>query len=242
MTMTIHPALRDTVLALCLGAALAGCGSMPADPIVPAFATTRSVAEANARLAGVERERHAIEARYAERERVCYDKFFVNNCLDEAKERRRRSLAAQRAIEVEASHYLRQAKVVERDRAMAEEEARYKVEEEALARQAAPAPREVTEIPAPRPSQAASRAARHDAKARQAAEKERREAADRAENVAEYNQRKAAAEERQRIVAKRKADKAAKEAKKQGAAAQQPANPAPSAPPAPPAAPTPPGQ
>ena len=38
----------------------------------------------------------AIEARYAEREAVCYDKFFVNRCLDQANERRRVALHGQR--------------------------------------------------------------------------------------------------------------------------------------------------
>jgi hypothetical protein len=187
------------------------------------LAPSGSVAQANQRLAAVARERAAIEARFAERERVCYDKFFVNHCLDEAKERRRSALAAQRAIEIEASHYLREAKVEERERAMAEAEAQYKVEEEALATRPAPVPRSVTETPPPRPSQATGRIARHNAKVQEAAAKEQAEAAKRAANVEAYNKRKAEAEERQRIVAKRKAEKAEKEAKKQGAPDQQPA-------------------
>jgi hypothetical protein len=191
------------------------------------------VDQANGRLAGVERDRAVIEARFVERERVCYDKFFVNNCLDEAKERRRSALAAERAIEIEANHFLRQEKVEERDRALAEAEAHYKIEEEALTRQPAPLPRSVTDIPPPRPSQAAGRIARHKAKVQEAEAKSQAEAEQRAANVEAYNKRKADAEERQRQVAKRKADKAAKEAKKQGVQNQQPAPAAAPVPPAP---------
>jgi hypothetical protein len=221
--MKLHPALRSAAGALCASAVLAACSSAPEVSNVPSLAPSGSVAQANQRLAAVARERAAIEARFAERERVCYDKFFVNHCLDEAKERRRSALAAQRAIEIEASHYLREAKVEERERAMAEAEAQYKVEEEALATRPAPVPRSVTETPPPRPSQATGRIARHNAKVQEAAAKEQAEAAKRAANVEAYNKRKAEAEERQRIVAKRKAEKAEKEAKKQGAPDQQPA-------------------
>jgi hypothetical protein len=217
---------------LCASAVLAACSSTPEVASVPALTPTRTVAQANLRLAGVERERAVIEARFAERERVCYDKFFVTHCLDEAKERRRTALAAQRAIEIEASHYLRQEKVEERDRALAEADAQYKAQEEALARQPAAVPRSVTDIPPPRPSQAAARIARHNAKAQEAAAKEQAEADKRAANVEAYNQRKADVEEHQRQIAKRKADKAAKEAKKQGLQNQQPA---PAAAPVPPA-------
>jgi hypothetical protein len=223
--MKIHPALRSAAGALCASAVLAACSSAPEVSNVPSLAPSSSVAQANQRLAAVARERAAIEARFAERERVCYDKFFVNHCLDEAKERRRSALAAQRAIEIEASHYLREEKVEERERAMAEAEARYKAEEEALANQPAPAkePRGVTEAPPPRPSQAAGRIARHNAKVQEAAAREQADAAKRAANVEAYNKRKAESEERQRIVAKRKAEKAEKDAKKQGVQNQQPA-------------------
>jgi hypothetical protein len=221
--MKLHPALRSAAGALCASAVLAACSSTPEVSNVPSMPPSGSVAQASQRLSAVARERAEIEARFAERERVCYDKFFVNHCLDEAKERRRSALAAQRAIEIEASHYLREAKVEEREREMTAAEAQYKAEEEALARQPAPAPRSVTEAPPPRPSQAAARIARQNAKAKEAAAKEQAEAAKRAENVEAYNKRKAESEERQRIVAKRKAEKAAKEAKKQGVPSQQPA-------------------
>jgi hypothetical protein len=225
--MKHHPALRAAGCALLAAAALSACRSAPEVANVPAMAPTRTVEQANARLAEVAKERAGIEARFAERERVCYEKFFVNRCLDEAKERRRSSLAAQRAIEIEASRFLRQEKVAERDRAMAEAEARYKAEEEALAKQPAPARHEVTETPPPKPSNVSGRIARRDARIKQAEAQDKADAATRAANVEAYNKRKAESEERQRKVAERKAEKAAKEAKDQQAApasnAQQPA-------------------
>jgi hypothetical protein len=64
----------------------------------------------------------------------------------------------------------------------------------------------------------AGRIARRDAKLKQAEAKDKAEAAKRAANVEAYNKRKAESEERQRIVAERKAEKAAKDAKGQQAA------------------------
>src|SRR5438105_1480713 len=94
-----------------LGVLLAACGAnRPAPREVPPPPVT-SVAQADAQLAAVARERSAIEVRFAERERYCYDKFFVTGCLDEAKERHRSALAAQRAIEVQAERFKRQAAV-----------------------------------------------------------------------------------------------------------------------------------
>jgi hypothetical protein len=213
--MKHHPALRAAGCALLAAAALSACSSAPEIATVPALTPTHSVAQATERLAAVEKERAAIEARFAGRERVCYDKFFVTRCLDDARERRRSALAAQRAIEIEASRFLRQEKVSERDKAMAEADAKYKAEEAALANQPPVPAREVTATPPPKPSNVAGRIARRDAKLKQAEAKDKAEAANRAANVEAYNKRKAESEERQRIVAERKAEKAAKDAKGQ---------------------------
>ncbi|MFS2083058.1 hypothetical protein ACCD01_31530, partial [Telluria sp. Tellsp99] len=86
--------IRMRTLAVALSAALlAACASQDVVPREVPPPPVTSVAQADQQLAAVARERAAIEARFAERERVCYDKFFVNNCLDEAKERRRSALA-----------------------------------------------------------------------------------------------------------------------------------------------------
>jgi hypothetical protein len=195
---------------------LAGCGSEPVVSGGPAPVPTTSVAQAEQRLAAVEQERAAIEARFSAREQECYRKFFVNHCLDEAKDRRRTALAAQRAIEIEAEHFQRKAKVDERDRAMAEAEARYREEEARIAAQPAAQPSQPAEAPPRKPAPVAERLAKHNAKARSDEARDEADAAKRAANVKAYEERKRQSEERQRKVAKRKADKAAKELEKQG--------------------------
>ena len=225
--MKPEPILRSALLAaqaLTLSLVLAACaGPEPVARETPPPPVT-SVAQADQQLAAVARERAAIEARYTERERVCYSKFFTNNCLDEAKDTRRRALADQRAIEVQAAHFKRQAVVEERDRNMAEAEKRFQAEEARLAAQPAkPAPA-VAPLPAPRKSTVPARVAERDARLREAQQKEAAGAAKRAGNVRAYEKRKAESEERQRRVAERKAEKAAKAAKEaeQKAKAAQP--------------------
>ena len=211
--------------ALLLTALLSACaGPEPVARDVPPPPVT-SVAQADQQLAAVVRERAAIEARFAERERVCYDKFFVNRCLDDAKEHRRTALAAQRAIEVQAERFKRQAIADERDRNVAEAERRF---EEQDARMAAeppkPAPTPVP-VPPPRKPVAPGRIAERDARLRTAQQQEAADAGKRAQNVRDYEARKAEAEERQRKVAQRKAEKAAKAAQdaKDGKGTKDPA-------------------
>jgi hypothetical protein len=208
--------------ALALAAALAGCANEPVVSSGPPPSPTTSVAQADQRLAEVARERAGIEARFAARERECYAKFFVTRCLDEAKERRRSALAAQRAIEIEAEHFKRKAKVDERDKAMAEADARFREEEAKMAAEPPAPPRQPAEAPPPRPAPVGERLKRHDEKLRQDAAREQAEAGKRAANVKAYEKRKRESEERQRKVAERKAQKA-KEAEAKGEAAPAPA-------------------
>ena len=211
--MTFTFPLRSLFLALA-PAVLAACASTdPAPREVPAPPVT-SVAQADQQLAAVARERAAIEARFAERERVCYSKFFVNRCRDDAKERRRSALVAQRAIEVQADRFKRQAIADERDREVAEAEKRFQEQEAKLqAESAAKPPHEVAPEPGPRPATVPARTAQRDARLQAQAKQEAQDAAKRAQNVRDYEQRKAESEERQRKVAQRKAEKAAKAAK-----------------------------
>ena len=198
---------------LVLLAGLAGCGSAPVVPKDPPIPPVTSTAQADQQLAAVARERAAIEARFTERERVCYAKFFVNRCLDEARERHRTALAAQRAIEIQAERFKRQARVDERDRQMAIAEKRYQEEE---ARMAAEPPRPTPEVkpePPARAPTAPARIAERNARLKAAEQQDAKDAGKRAQNVRDYEARKAESEERQRVVAKRKADKAAKAAK-----------------------------
>jgi hypothetical protein len=194
-------------------ALLAACASQDLVPREVPPPPVTSVAQADQQLAAVARERAAIEARFAERERVCYDKFFVNNCLDEAKERRRSALAAQRAIEVQAEHFKRQALVEERDRNLAEAERRFKEQEARLATEPPKAPPEPTPVPPPRKPTVPDRVAQRNARLRAEQQQEAANAGKRAQNVHDFEARKAEAAERQRKVAERKAAKAAKAAK-----------------------------
>jgi hypothetical protein len=207
-----RPRLRALAGAL-TATLLAACASQDVVPREVPPPPVTSVAQADQQLAAVALERKAIEARFAEREHVCYDKFFVNNCLDEAKERRRSALAAQRAIEVQAERFKRQAIVEERDRNLAEAERRFKEQE---ARLAAEPPRPAPEpmpVPPPRKPTAPQRVAERDARLRAQQQQEAANAGKREQNVRDYEARKAQSEERQRKVAERKAEKAAKAAK-----------------------------
>ncbi|KFI06755.1 hypothetical protein [Massilia sp. BSC265] len=213
--MTSHPIFRAGQRVLCaavVAVLLSACASVEPGPSVESVDPTTSVAQADQRLAAVAAERAAIEARYAEREAVCYEKFFVNHCLDEAKERRRVALVAQRNVEIEAERFKRRVKVEERDREIAAADAEYKAEEARLAAEPPPPPRETTALPPPRPSPAASRMARRNAKAKEEAARAPQEAAKTAANVRAYEERKRKAEQKQKEVAERVAEREAKAA------------------------------
>ena len=211
--MTRITTLRAGAL-LALASLLAACSTtQPAAPEVPLPAST-STAQAQERLAAVAAERRAIETRYAEREVVCYDKFFVTRCLDEASEQQRVALLEQRAIEIEASRYLRQAKVDERDRALAVSEAAFQKEEAELAANppAVKAPPSAA-LPAPRTTPAESRAARTKRLQENAARTQNAQARA-AQNVAAAEARRVESVERQKQVARRVAEREAKAAKR----------------------------
>jgi hypothetical protein len=222
LTRRLRPAVQAGLRGVTLGAArsasiavlLAACGTNRTAPHEAPPAPVTSVAQADQQLAAVRRERAGIEARFAERERICYDKFFVTSCLDEAKERRRSALAAQRAIEVQAERFKRQAVVEDRDRKLAEADKRYREEEARLAAQPPQPTRQAEPAAAPRAATVPGRIAERDARLKAGQAKEAAEAPKRAKNVRDFERRKAESEERQREVARRKAERAAKLAKK----------------------------
>lgn len=194
---------------------LAACGSNALAPQEPPPPPTTSAEQAQQRLAAVAVERAAIEARYAEREAVCYDKFFVNRCLDEAREVRRAALVTQRAIEIEAAHYLRRLKVEERDKAIAEADAAYAEEEARLAADPPPVKEAASAaLPPPRTRPGESRVVRSQQRARESAANAEKEAAERAANVAAYEERRRKSAERQKDVARRVAEREAKAAQR----------------------------
>ena len=112
--------IRTVMLALAV-AGLGACTTTLLPPnVTPSVPLTHSVEQAQRKLEESRLERAAVEARFSAAEQVCYTKFFVNNCLDAAKEKRREALAYVRAVEVEAEYFVRKAEVEERDRKLAQ--------------------------------------------------------------------------------------------------------------------------
>lgn len=207
----LTPALRAAALALAC-ATLAACSynySLLPPNITPNVPLTSSIEQANRKLEEARIERAAVEARFAADEQVCYAKFFVNTCLDEAKEKRRVALAYQRAVELEAEHFVRKSNADQRDRELAAAAKEFEASEARL-REAPPAPEKpAAEARAPKtPSPARGPKAPPTPAQLQA------EAAKRAANVVKYEKRQAALAERQKRVAEKQAQRAAKEAAK----------------------------
>lgn len=199
-------------LALLALALLSGCASYlraPAD--TPLIAAPADVAAADAALAKAARDRVALEAEYAHSEALCYERFFVNSCLDEAKEKRREGMVVVRATEVTMERYKRQAAVDARDREVAKSEAEFQAEEAARAAEPPRPPRAEPEAAPSAPSRIslAERRARQAAKLRQIAEKEKAEAGIRAAKVAAFEKKKQDSARRQAEIAAKKAAKAA---------------------------------
>jgi hypothetical protein len=204
-------------------------GRYPADSI-------QSESNAKSALKDVEDARGEIDARYELEQRACYPKFFTTRCLDQATERRRKDLADVRKIEVEANAYLRKAKVVERDRKLAEKAAQNESDAAQKAQQAQQHEAAVGEHLEQNQNSAAGKEAQRQKRAEDAARKREdyaereqqrqanaaKDAEQREENVAKYNKKLKDAKARQADVAKKKAQrereraaKAAKEAKQQ---------------------------
>jgi colicin import membrane protein len=212
-------------LVLLLGAALLGparaqtIGQAPQGaPRVPA---THSVEQADATLAQVARERAAVHQRYAQDEQVCYGKFFVNRCLDQAREKRRVALAELRAVEVEASHFKRQDAVSRRDADLAERARKDEQEQAARAAQpprAAKAP--VEEMPPPAPKGGPTleqRQAEHDAREQRRQAEATAAAGKRAANVAAFERKQQESEARKVAIARKKQDAGARRAAREEA-------------------------
>ena len=187
--------------------------------LAPSVPQSHSVEQADARLAEVAKGRAAVQAEYDAAEQVCYKKFFVNNCLDKAKEKRRGELSGLRAIEVEANHFKRQYTVDKRDAELGE---RMKKDEQELARRTETPPRAHVEHEPSKPSgkpapSTEQRQAEHDAKVQQQQAKEAADAPKRAANVAAFNKKKVDSEKRQADIAAKKAAKAEKKRQQQAA-------------------------
>ena len=229
--MTIEYLRLRWLGAVLLTAALAGCGAAKPQHNDALAAPSQSVLEADARLARVALDRPRAEAAFAAAEQHCYTTFMVNNCLDKAREQRRESLSRLRAIEIEAERFLRQAKVEERDRALAKAAAQFQAEQAEQAAQAAqsemaaapptraaqPALRPLAAAESAKPGVARQKAAAQAAKLNNRAAEDRAGAARRAANVQAFEQRKRNAQQRQQEIEQKKTDKK-KKAESEGAA------------------------
>jgi colicin import membrane protein len=210
--------------AIAAAAALGGCTSMLLPPnVAPVVAPTTSMAEAQRKLASVAEQRAAIEAQFAASERECYEKFFVNSCLDKAREKRRSALVYQKAIDVEAEYFRRKFTADERDREVARAVKQYELEEAQAAAQQPSKPVAVPEAAPARPGRPTlqERRAQRDARLAERAQREREQAPARAAREKELEQKRRESEQRQREVAQKIAER---EAKKAPPAEPQPAD------------------
>jgi colicin import membrane protein len=179
----------------------------------------RSVETADQALTDVQQERSRLEAEFADEERQCHSRFFVTACIDAAKEARRQALADVQKVEVQANAFKRRARVEERDRALAEKAPKPTpiVKSAPSSKTDSPVHANDGKVPASsgaserkraqRADAARERIARHNAKLERLKAKEAEEAQMRAQNVADYEKKRRDAEERQREVAARKAEK-----------------------------------
>ncbi|QYG06622.1 hypothetical protein [Janthinobacterium sp. PAMC25594] len=220
--------------ALGLVLALSACahqGAAALDEVgAPQVPATLSVEEADAKLKQSASEREAAENEFAARELECYDRFFVNNCLDKAKEKRRLILVRLRAVDAEANYFKRAESVRLRDIDLArtQEDARLDAEQRAAAM---PKPvKVVAPEPAPPKPEGKSVAEREAAQAAKVAKQAAADAADaprRAAREADYARKQADAVARQKRVAQRLAERQAEaQAKAAKAAADAASTPA----------------
>jgi colicin import membrane protein len=206
--------MKLTTLLIIPALLLAGCGTAPVLDPEPAITPSRSVEQANARIVAAAAAEVRIENAYLAQEVVCYKRFFVNDCLDDAKEVRRLALAVTNVQDNEAQHFLRQNALDVRDAEIARNEAEFAAKEANLALMPPREPKAVTAVPPPKPSSLAARKAKQAARAQAAAARAEAEAPKRAAGAAELEQRKADSAARQKVVAQRKAERAADNARK----------------------------
>ncbi len=188
----------------------------------------QSEEQADQALAGAAKEKEAVEDRYVDQQRACYQKFFVSHCLGNAADEHRLDLKDVHAVEVRAKAYKRQETADERDKALLEQNKKYnedavgreqeqkekeadsakKMEESARRAQAAQQKESAVEgKPDPRVVQ-------HEAKVRAQQAEDAARAPERAANEAKYAAKVKAAEEHKREVDARIAEKARKRAEK----------------------------
>ncbi|MDB5765749.1 MAG: hypothetical protein JWQ61_563 [Collimonas fungivorans] len=211
--------------------------------------TLTSVETANKALTDVADAKAEVEARDLEQRRACYQKFFVNHCLDIAKEQRRQAMKTIRPVDITANAFLRKDRADERDKALEVHDAAQPAEAAQKAqdqqakelsnaekvKQGTAKEKEVAANTRKHMGEADKRVADHNAKLQKAQQDEAAKASERAANVAAFERKAKESAARQKEVADNKAAKAKDLAAKKAAAA--PAAPAAATPPPPASAP-----
>jgi hypothetical protein len=147
-----------------------------------------SVAQADAALVQVAKDRAAVHEEFAASERECSTKFFVNNCLDKAKENAawRWPRSARRS---RGEHFKRADSVAKRDADLAER-ARKDAEEAALRAAQPPKPAEEKAAAGADRPRVADREAAHEAKMQRIEQQDAAEAGKRAANVEAFERKR----------------------------------------------------
>ncbi|SNS58780.1 hypothetical protein SAMN06265795_10438 [Noviherbaspirillum humi] len=195
-------------------------GDMGAGRVVQQYpaGSIQSAEAADEALAAVASAKQDIAARAAQQEQLCTEKFFASDCMDAVKERRRKALAAVRPIEVEANAYKRRAQIEERDRGLAERNAR-EAPPPGLPRTPKPSAPAKAQPPSESAAGVNPRVARHEEKLRKLEAEEKAGEAKRAAKVEAYNRKVQESEERQREVEEKRRQRE-EEARQKAAAAK----------------------
>ena len=205
------------LLIIAAAGVLSACVSTKPAPAPAAVAPTTTSEDALRKLALVKVERERAEARLAAGEQVCYNRFFVNNCLDEVREEHRIATGNVRAIEIEAQHFQRKTRAEERDVALAKSTAQFEEDQARLRANPPPPPKQEQPVPAPRPAAKVDRNAEHAARMQRIEAEEAAGAAKRAANVKAFEARRAESAQRLKAVEEKKAETARRAAEKAAA-------------------------
>jgi colicin import membrane protein len=124
--MNLFKFFLQSITAVVLTALLAACASKP--PAVdtnvkidfPPEDIITSVDQADAALKVAALARSQIDWRYRQKEQICYDKFFMNSCLLDARNEKRVDLARVKKVEVAANFFKRKQQVEDMDRNLVE--------------------------------------------------------------------------------------------------------------------------
>ncbi|HJW56876.1 MAG TPA: hypothetical protein VJ577_16535 [Burkholderiaceae bacterium] len=171
-------------------------------------------------LREAKQKRLAADQRFAQEENACYEKFFANACVQDARENRRLVLMKIRTIEVEANAFKRRVHSEEHDRKVAEKYAQREHERNQRSAEQVRSERGMIKEPTHTTASAGNdrdiqqnyieehdqRVVQHQARIKDLKLKEARNARQRAKNIAAYQRKAHDAEVRQREIAAKKSE------------------------------------